>query len=798
MYIRWLENASHEDFAEVGGKGANLGEMLRLGLPVPQGFCITAAAYRAAVSSCNLREKLNESVQRRDWAACAAEAKAYFSGLALPEELLSVLVLSYRSLGEGAVAVRSSATAEDLADATFAGQQETYLNIEEENEFLAAVRKCWASLWSERALHYRDTRNVAHFATDLCVVVQRMVPAEVAGVLFTVDPVSEDRGRMLIEAASGLGEALVSGQTAGDVFKLDRRGANLILVADEFSQPPVLAEATILELGRMGLLLEEHFGCPQDIEFAVTEEGIWLLQARPITTLSEEEVFLPPELKLRPIQKLVMSKVIERFPLAPKPLDIVTAEIFIGGSMYVFDQFGFSFPVRSRADELEAWAHAFRIPNPKPTFRLIGLPPRLANLLRRDWKVWWDEERRERLEKECAPAPLESLTAGELLSRFQTISLVWGETMKERAYGTFVMNIVEQLLKIHLVLALGPRKVEEALADLLQDLGTRTTEVNQALWDLAAAAQAHPNDGEYLQESMAGFLQKYGHREGVTWYLSTPVWRNDPRPVHSLLRGLARLDGYPFASRSDRQRRTRERIGKRLRFLPGFRSSFNRLADLYRNLQIFEENSHFDLTRPLAALQEISIQCGERLCAQGWLQRPEDVFYLFREEMFDWLSGNVPPLADARKLIERRKLTYRRLNNRWQSKLALADKGGPSSTLTGKAASTGVVRGKARIIGSEMDFHLLEPGEILVCPYTNPSWTPLFASAAAVVTETGNAVSHAAIVAREYGIPAVMGVPGATKQIVNGQEIVVDGGKGTVILGQRTAYDLASERTVGL
>ncbi|WP_310552111.1 PEP/pyruvate-binding domain-containing protein [Paenibacillus glufosinatiresistens] len=793
MNILGLEEASARMLGEVGGKGANLGEMLSLGLPVPPGFCVTTGAYRRVIEACRLMERLEEPLRRRNWRACSEAAQECLASAGLPEGLSRELLNAYHRLGGGKVAVRSSATAEDLSGATFAGQQETFLNVEGEVQLLDVLRSCWASMWSERALDYRDRRGVPHTETAIGVVIQRMVPAESAGVLFTVDPVRNDRGHMLVEAAAGLGEALVSGQTAGEVFRLDRRGHALKIAerGDGDSVRPVIGDAAVLELGRLGLRLEQHFGCPQDVEFACSAGRVYLLQTRAITTLSGE-IRLPAEKRLTPIQKFVMGKVTERFPVPPKPLDVITARIFIGGSVHVFRQFGFIFPGTSSGSELEQWAEAFRIPNPRPSVKLLGLPACISEMLSRNWAAWWENEYRRKLEEICAPVPLGGMPEAELLARFERVTAAWTETMEERAKGTFAMNIAERLLKVHLVLALGPRRADEALGDLLQDLGTRTTDVNQAMWELAEAAsrrlelleQASEGTGEIADEAfrtmLETFMQEYGHREGMTWYLSTPVWRKDPRPVYSILRGLARLDSYPFAARGEQYRETRERVRRKLRYLPGFSSRFSRLADRYRDLQVFEENSHFDLTRPLAALQEIAGECGLRFHRTGLLSEPEDIYYLFGEELTAWLSGKLLEPEEARLLLERRKRIYREMNNRWQARFL--EEGGRSAgdKLEGKAASAGIARGRARIILSEKDFHLMEPGDILVCPYTNPSWTPLFASAAAVVTETGNAVSHAAIVAREYGIPAVMGVPGVTRQIADGQEIVVDGNAGTV------------------
>jgi pyruvate,water dikinase len=288
------------------------------------------------------------------------------------------------------------------------------------------------------------------------------------------------------------------------------------------------------------------------------------------------------------------------------------------------------------------------------------------------------------------------------------------------------------------------------------------------------------SEGRTFLRAFGEFLDAHGHREGSCWYLSTPTWQRDPMQVWRLLGSLVAVEG-PLADVKQagvHYRAACELVERRLRYIPGLRRSFRWLLHGIRALTAFREHSHFDLTRPLAALQEIAAEWGRRLVERGVLSRVEDVFYLTHDEVRDWLLGRAPGAEATQRLLAQRRATYQLANTRWQAERFDGRLRG--TALKGIATSPGVVRARTRIIRGEHQFERLQPGEVLVCSYTTPSWTPLFVSAAAVVTETGGAASHAAIVAREYGIPAVMAVHGATRILQDGIEILVDGDRGIV------------------
>ncbi|HWI64044.1 MAG TPA: PEP/pyruvate-binding domain-containing protein [Symbiobacteriaceae bacterium] len=787
-----LSEVSRADLAIAGGKGANLGEMLRLGLPVPPGFCVTAPAYAGQVAEWGLAGLLAPLLEQGDWDGVTAAAEQALRERPLAPDLEAAIRREYAELGEPAVAVRSSATAEDLADASFAGQQETFLNVRGGDALLQAVRECWASLWGQRAVHYRQQRQIDHLAVSMAVVVQVMVPAEAAGVMFTVDPVTRRSDRILIEAAPGLGEAVVSGDVTGDLYRLGRPAGGVVEREVRHAGRPVLSDGHLAELAVLGLRLEAHFGCPQDVEFALAGGKLYLLQSRPITTLAVEPEPVPDE-PLDRMQRLMLKEGRERYPLAPKPLDNLFFGLMTEASINTLRLAGFHFEA---ADEKAMVAKVWRpiyasFPRSKPTWRLAGAMGRALRTLDRDWQGWWDGEPRRRLVEVTQPVAVQELSDAALLDRADAILAAWRQIFKER-FEFAVALYAGSMLRSLVALAVGPGRAARVTDDLMLELPTRTSETNEALWRLSREARRNPADLEALaagrfaevspglRTQVDAFLAEYGHREGSTWYVSIPTWRQEPAQVWRLLAGLAAVAEAPHAP-VGRRAAALEAVERKFRRIPWLLRRFRWLLERQRAMQTFRENSHFDLTRPLAALQELAAEWGRRLVQRGLFRAPDDVFYLTYDEVRQWLLGHGPAPAEAAQHIARRRETYKVVNGRWQS--GQFDARATGGDLRGVPASAGVVRAKARIVTGEADWSRLQPGEVLVCPYTNPAWTPLFAVAAAVVTETGGAGAHAAIVAREYGIPAVMGVQGATRRIADGQEILVDGATGKVLLG---------------
>ncbi|KYG03857.1 pyruvate kinase [Sorangium cellulosum] len=843
-----MSQLSRADLSTAGGKGANLGELLRLGLAVPPGFVVSAGAYAEQAGAWGLAERLAAHLDASRWEDAAAAAAELFEGGAMLPGIEAAVRDAYRELGAPQVAVRSSATAEDLADASFAGQHETYLDVAGEDALLAALRRCWASLWSPRALAYRAARGVDHLGVHIAVVVQRMVPSEFAGVLFTVDPVAQRADRMLLEVAPGLGEAVVSGHTTGDVYRLRRApfggaaatdagkpngaaangagepngaaangagepngaarpAADDLAIEDRDRREagrPAPSDDLVIELARLGLRLEAHFGCPQDVEFAIAGGSLHLLQSRPITTLGNAEIEpLPPPPQLNRLQRRMLeANDNDRFPVAPKPLDqwgfrmtlpaLVRMARFLGLDVDEDEE-------RAWVDQL--WRPIFIPPRVRPTLRLLRLPRKVAASLRDDPMAWWEGDGLKRILETCAPVDLHALDDGALLRRADRIAETSTAVLGER-FERSASQLAAVALRVPVTLAVGPKRAATVMSDLVSGVHTRTSEVNLALFHLARrAASAGPEVAGAIREgrpdalraSEAGratlaeveaFLEEHGHRESAGLYLSAPTWRQDPAPVWGLLRGLLDATDPPSEQAGlARYQAALEEVTRALRFVPGLADAFRRNVERLRGAIVFRERTHFDLVRSYSALQAIVAEIARRLVERGHLPSPDDVFYLTEGEVRAWLTGEAPPLDQVKRLVQRRRATYGVVNARWQrTAFEMGGGGAPGDELRGVGASSGVVRGKARIVRDAREFERLKAGEILVCRYTNPAWTPLFTLAAGVVTDTGGAVSHAAIVAREYGIPAVLGAAGATERIADGQEILVDGTEGRVVL----------------
>jgi rifampicin phosphotransferase len=823
--IHRLSDLSRNDLRTAGGKGANLGEMTKLGLPVPPGFVVSAGAYGEQAKRWGVAERLGPHLAAADWEAVSAAASALIEGGALSPDLEAAIREAYRDLGASRVAVRSSATAEDLADASFAGQQETFLNVEGDLDLLASIRRCWASLWSPRALHYRHVRQIDHLSVEIAVVVQQMVPADSAGVLFTVDPVAQRADQLLLEAAPGLGEAVVSGRATGDIYRVRREpfsgsdgnakggapgsplpGAGDLRIVDRENreaQRPAITDAHALEVCRFGLSLEGHFGCPQDVEFAIADGRVFLLQSRPITTLGAAEIEpIPPLPELDFLQRKSAAVNQDRYPIAPKPLDQWVHMAVLPAIANVMRLLGFDVSeADTRAVSQELWREAVLTPQSRPTLRILGAPGVVARALRHDWLSWWEVER-ERLIAVSRPADLTVMTDEELLLRVDWTIETWSSTLLKR-FEALPGLIATALLNVPITLAVGKKRTPTVLADLLANLGTKTSEANHALFKLAQRAlSAGPavtdpvrsGQTERLRDSEAGraylaavedFLAEHGHRESVCLYVSAPTWRHDPPHVFRLIRGFMGVTSIPEETGAERYRAAASEVESKLSAVPGLSRAFRATLKRVRAIHKFREDSHYDFSRPLMALQALAAEIGRRLHERGHLESPGDVLYLTDPEVRSWLMGGAPPRDEAARHIKRRRATYQVVNGRWQRRRFAGASSASASAgdeLRGVGASPGVARGPARIVRDEGQFDRLQPGEILVCSYTNPSWTPLFAYAAGVVTDTGGATSHAAIVAREYGIPAVMGARGATERILDGQEILIDGAEGRVVL----------------
>ncbi|GHH67367.1 hypothetical protein GCM10017673_14250 [Streptosporangium violaceochromogenes] len=918
--ILTFDDIGAEALPLVGGKAANLGVLTAAGLPVPPGLCVTTEAYRRVAAQAGLDDVLcalarTPPTDTGALSELAARARELVLSAPVPDDIADAV----RRGAHGPVAVRSSATAEDLPHASFAGQQDTYLNVIGPDAVLDAVRRCWASLWTDRAVTYRAAGGIDHRAVLLAVVIQEMIQSEVAGVMFTANPVTGRRREAVIDASPGLGEAVVSGAVNPDRFVVDlatgriteRRLGDKRLAVRSLPRGGVehvetamdracLTDAQIRALAELGRRVEDHYGAPQDTEWAVDAGGsLWLTQARPITTLFPIPRHQPaPSAPPAPgaaggtgassgalpagdrgpegIRVYFSMSVAQGIyaPITPMGISAfrllssagaAVAGVPVAGRRQGAPQFaeaaGRMFLdvtgiVRSRVgrailprllDVMEARSAVvvrglFDDPrlsvtqrSPRPALRRIRriavryhLPSRAAQALlnpaaarRRVFRL--GEELRARLASPAEATPAQRLDRVERMLGEQAITLV-PRVAPAPAVGFALFGLAYRLLGDHA----GPGDLTTVLRGLPHNV---TTEMDLALWRLAerirvdgdatalllgtpAAELAERFHGGTLpavaQRGLGEFLSVYGVRAVAEIDLGVPRWSEDPTHIIGVLANYLRLKD-PAMSPDTLFARGAAEAAIMIKTLSsrvgGVRGRIVRFAlGRARALGGLRELPKFFMVTVLAAMRAELKTVGAELTAVGLLDSPDDVFLLTFEELRSAVSSALPPtceappagsgtagppdLAGLRALVAaRREEAERERRRRHLPRILLSDGTEPEAVataapvegaLTGTPASAGTVTGVARVILDPVGAHL-EPGEILVCPSTDPGWTPLFLTAGGLVMEMGGANSHGAVVAREYGIPAVVGVAHATEHIANGQEVTVDGTSGTVV-----------------
>jgi rifampicin phosphotransferase len=827
-----LHELGRRDLAVAGGKGANLGELVRAGFPVPPGFVVTTAAYDRFVADNRLGETIARAL--REERGSGAAIRDAFAGAPIPPEVARDILAAYHRLGQGPVAVRSSATAEDLPQAAFAGQQDTFLNVVGSEALLDAVRRCWASLWSERAIAYRERQGPDQQTVKLAVVVQRLVAAEMAGVLFTANPVTGARDEIVVDASPGLGEAVVSGLVTPNHYVLRkgpsgwrivkrRPGRREVVVqpraagGTEHVAPDTAAAprpamtgyplrgSALRRLARLAAAIERHFGGPQDIEWAWAGGKLFIVQARPITALPGP---LPRPSRLA---RVMASLVAEMLPARPYPLEVTTW----GPGLVISALLG---PMARmcglalRADRLFVEEDGVivrltgRLPI-RPTPGILLAPLRIVRQARRYDPVHW---RADQLLPE-AQARARGLEARD------PRALAWAELLATVRAALAIPPLLGEVRLRYVpgaALAVGRLRVALGLlgrADrfgaLLSGVETKTLETNRALEALAARIQsdstladafarhepgelwavleAQPSGRAWLAELRA-FLDRYGHREaGGTMLVSQSTWKDAPEVVLGILKGLALAETRPPTKRPAWAAARDELLAHPLLRLSPLRSAFLKLLAQARCFPQLREDTRFYATLILPVLRRTLLELGRRLAAAGILDAPEDVFHLTLGEL-ERVDGTWPPprqlAGELRALVRRRKERRAALEGTPLVDPRLLRWAEPASgaLLRGTPGSPGVAEGPVRVVRDASEFGRLRPGEVLVAPYTNPAWTPLFQQAVAVVVDSGGAMSHAAIVAREYGIPAVMGTGDGTRRLVDGARVRVDGTRGLV------------------
>ncbi|MFQ5408011.1 MAG: phosphoenolpyruvate synthase [Anaerolineales bacterium] len=877
-----FEKISAADLPLVGGKGANLGEMARAGLPVPPGFCVTTAAFRAFMEA--------SGAAAATYAALSGLAPADLAGVRMagarirrrllnapiPTDVSDAVLAAFDTAGaEQAFAVRSSATAEDLPGASFAGQQDTFLNVRGADDLLDKVRACWVSLFTDRAILYRMQNGFDHGEVALSVVVQRMIAPDVSGIMFTADPVSNHRHRATIDASYGLGEALVQGIVSPDHYKVDKRtgeiaaigvGDKLVAirplphggVAEQAVRPELqrvrsLSDEQVRALVAMGARVEAHYGTPQDIEWGLQGGELFLLQTRPITSLYPLPEPPPRDRALRAYVSLNHAQVMTD-PMPPMAISIWRLLLPFGISSalgtpnpYVCGAAG-----RIYLDVTPMLHHPIsRRVMPR---MLVVADPLIANavgalIARADFrsgaKQMRDRLTTPRLLRWFAPLILQALVrlwliAPEGASDKLAANLdAYIDAASERIAG-FPTGL-QRLRAVHAWLArifieaalpLPPYLMAGGLALLLlkklthgraapADLdalvrglvGNVTTDMGLAVGDLADVARRSPELADRLQNlqspisdlttvpggadflaALDRFLQRYGARGPSEIDISRKRWRADAGSLLAVIAGNLQHT-EPGAHRAHHRQlleagqAAAERLVNVVRVGPlgALRAALvRRMVRVVRNLMAVREHPKFMLVRGMDIARQAILEAADMLAAQGRLAATDDVWFLTLPELIGLFER---PGEDAREVVAARREEFARFHHLTPPRVITSDgeiltvaytrADLPAGALPGNPVSAGVVEGAARVVldpGAEV----LHAGEILVAPFTDPGWTPLFINAAGLVMEVGGVMTHGSVIAREYGIPAVVGVLEATKRIRTGQRIRVHGDNGYV------------------
>ncbi len=857
-YVLGFQEIDQTQVAVVGGKGAHLGELSRIeGIRVPAGFCVTADAFRRIMADTRAVEGRVDRLShlspddRQAVRTISAEIRRSIEGTAIPHDLAAAITRSVARLGEkSAYAVRSSATAEDSPTASFAGQLDTYLNVVGPEAILQHVSRCWASLFTERAVTYRLRNGFDHRLVYVAVVVQQMVFPQAAGILFTADPVTSNRKVAYVEASFGLGEALVSGLVNADVYKVrdsevvaktvatkhfavyasPAGGTQEVALEPECQALPALTDAQIARLAQLGRWIEAHFGHPQDIEWCLVDDGFQIVQSRPITTLfpiptasdGKNHVYVSVG------HQQMMTDPMKPLGLSFWQLTALRPMYQAGGRLFVDVAQGLASP-ESRTSLLEALGRS---------------DPLIADALqtivdRGDFIASLPDEGSPGRPAGGGQAPIETDSAivVKLIERNQaSLAKLKGEiqTKSGTALLDFILGDIQELKRIlfdpqshqvymsameatwwlneQLQTWLGEKNAADALTQSVPH--NVTSDMGLALLDVADVVRPHPEVVAFLQhveddgfldelstlegglearDAIQSFLDKYGMRCVGEIDITRPRWSERPTTIVPMV--LGNIQNFEPGAGERRFEQGRQEAWKkeqelltRLRDLPDgeFKAGqAKRMIDRVRTFIGYREYPKYGMVSRYFVYKKALLEEAERLVQAHVLREKEDIFYLTFQELHDLARTN--QLDDH--LIDLRENAFRSYQALTPPRVLTSDGevvdgtygrvDVPGGALVGLPVSAGTVEGRARVI-LDMAQADLEAGDVLVTAYTDPSWTPVLVAIRGLVTEVGGLMTHGAVIAREYGLPAVVGVEQATRLIRDGQRIRVNGTDGYV------------------
>lgn len=891
-------NAEDATLEVVGGKGANLAILVRSGIRVPPGFLISTAAYDQYVQVNDLNGVISEALVKIDprdptsLEEASKSIRAAFSAGQIPEDIAGVIQSAYHDLGSSPVAVRSSATAEDLPGLSFAGQQDTFLNVQGDQELFAAVVNCWSSLWTARTIGYRERNRISHEQAALAVVIQEMVPAQVSGVLFTANPLSGLRAESVIDATFGLGEALVSGQVDPDHYVVhtpERRivtktlgeksisirgkeGGGVEKIEGAAKDQQALSDDQILTLIDVGVYIQAIYDFPQDIEWAFYDGDFYVLQSRPITSLFP----IPEGLDDGRLHVMFSFAAVQGMydPITPLGRDALRMA-FAGAAGLFGMQRTYENQGALRIAGERIWGDITSVVHNSVGQRVLrtAIPLIEPSIIQPLETLWKDQLASEKLGKPRIRTMIHLLKfvfsilrrvipafinpdrfrilvsketqklLRELQERAQSISGDAFTCLEQRVnllgfiqHG-FIFFITRYIPAIFVgmasmqLLERFARRVQatenqpESELSTLTMILTRgipnnvTTEMDLHLWETAQTINHDSESREtFLREdpgdlakkfhqgtlpksglqAVRTFLDRYGMRAVGEIDLGRVRWSDDPTHIMGVLQNYLRVEDEERAPDVVFERSAREAqhaIENLADAVSG--SRFGRLkarivrfaAGRMRSLLGLREMPKFVVMKMMAIQRMGLISSGRDMVAEGIFDHADDIFFLHPDELASLAQGEgrdwLKVIISRRKSYEREKLRKQlpRLllsdGRAFYEGLAVPDE--EEGILVGSAVSPGVVEGVVHVVFDPHE-EQLAPGEILVCQGTDPAWTPLFLAAGGLITEVGGMMTHGSLVAREYGIPAVVGVHAATSRLKTGQRVRLDGSSGRIIL----------------
>ncbi|MEH6942785.1 phosphoenolpyruvate synthase [Bacillus sp. JJ722] len=850
----------------VGGKGLNLGELSKIqGIQVPEGFCITTVGYQKAIEQNETFQALLDQltmlkIEDRDQIGeISKKIRQIIMGVEIPSDVVKAVAHYLSQFGdEHAYAVRSSATAEDLPHASFAGQQDTYLNIIGKEAILQHISKCWASLFTDRAVIYRMQNRFDHSQVYLSVIVQRMVFPQASGVLFTADPITSNRKLLTIDASFGLGEALVSGLVSADCYKVQEGeivdkmiatkklaiyarkegGTETQQIKPDQQKTQTLTEQQILQLARIGRQIEAYFGYPQDIEWCLVDDAFYIVQSRPITTLypipeaNDQENHVYVSVGHQQMMADAMKPLGLSFYLLTTPAPMRKA----GGRLFVDITHNLSSPV-SRDILLNTLGQYD--PLIKDALMTIIERGDFIKSFPKDKKKLSPNKSNKGMSSTGFQAQIENdpTIVSDLIKSSQTSIEELKQNIQTKSGSDlfdFILEDIKQLKKIlfdpeslGVIMAamdasswinknmekwLGEKNVADTLSQSVPN--NITSEMGLELLDVADVIRPYPEVIDYLQhvkddnfwdelvkfeggqktrDAIYAYLNKYGMRCSGEIDITKTRWNEKPTTLVPIILNNIK-DFEPKAGNRKFEQGRQEALKKeqelldRLKQLPdGKRKAkeTKRMISLIRNFIGYREYPKYGMINRYFVYKQALLKEAEQLVQARVIHEKEDIYYLTFEELHEVVRTNKLDY----QIISKRKDEYKLYEKLTPPRVITSDgeiitgeykrENLPAEAIVGLPVSSGVIEGRARVILNMEDADL-EDGDILVTSFTDPGWTPMFVSIKGLVTEVGGLMTHGAVIAREYGLPAVVGVEHATKLIKDGQRIRVHGTEGYI------------------